>query len=118
MSVFDDVFGAMSVGIAVPTLVDDGHGNEEPEYPTSWSPLDGVDMQPGASQEDSINRNGTAIDYTLYAPIGAALSDDMRVRYPNDESGSVFEVVGEVVRLPDPLGVTDFLKVLLRRWRG
>lgn len=118
MSFFDDVFGAMSVGVDMPALVDDGHGNEEPRYSGAWTHLDGVDMQGGASEEDSINRNGTAIDFTLYAPIDAVLSDDMRVRYPDDESGNVFEVVGEVARLPDPLGVTDYAKVLLRRWKG
>lgn len=113
MSVFEDIFGAFTIGVKDPVRVND-HGNQTVTYLDEANRvIPGCDVQTGNTVEDSANRDGVMIEYTVYAPADADLPDDALVVY----DGQDFEIVGVVRLFVDTFGTT-YRTALLRKWAG
>lgn len=96
-----------------PTLVDDGHGNLEPDWGAPvTADIPGCSVQPGATAEDNANRSGVLIQWTVYAPPTADVAAGDAVVY----SGTRYSVSGEPARWN--VGFMDHKVILLTRWEG
>lgn len=106
-------FATQTITRQRPMLVDDGHGNQIPDWSNPDSlDIPGCSVQPGASQEDLINRDATLIAYTVWAPAGADVNAGDHVTF----GSTIFEVDGEPERWAT--GILDHTKILLTRWEG
>jgi hypothetical protein len=95
-------------------MVDDGHGNMVPDWtmPDTLA-IDGCSVQPGASQEDLVNRDASLIEYTVWMPAGVDVLATDRITIAGRDP---FEIDGEPERWET--GILDHVKVLLKRWVG
>lgn len=87
------------------SLVDDWDNPEEVELP-GWS------LQPGASQEDLLNREATQVAWTAYGPYDSDVVASDRIRLPSGD----YAVIGEPERWKSPTGRVSSTKLLLQRW--
>lgn len=78
-----------------------------PEFPlTGWS------LQPGASVEDSQNRQAVRVDWTAYGPYDADVTAADKIRLPSGD----YSVIGEPERWKSPTGRVSSTKLLLQKW--
>ena len=94
-----------------PERVADGHGG----YEDDWSDpdeltLENCSMQPGASAEDLVNREGVRIDWTVF--VGG--HPDVRFGDRVKDGHTPYAVVGE----PEKWPLLEHTKILLSRWAG
>lgn len=74
--------------------------------------ISGCSVQPGATTEDLINRDGVLIQWTVFAPSGTDIEATDRVKY----LGATYEIDGEPDRWAT--GVLDHVRFFLKRWEG
>lgn len=96
-------------------LVDDGYGNQVPDWstPTSTS-VPGCRLQPEQAGEYVLDREAVVTRWRLFAPDGTDLRATDRVEH----AGEVYEVEGEPERWPSPTGRLAHVEALLRRTEG
>lgn len=96
-------------------LTDDGHGGEyiDRSAETDELVIEGCDVQPGATQEDLQNRDGTLVRWTVYAP-----------GHPDVRSADIvvwqdvpYAVEGEPARWPGSPAVKHTV-IMLKTWEG
>lgn len=96
-------------------LVDDGRGNQARDWANAEEhDSAGWAIDAGDTSEDNENRDGAAVSYTCRGPFGADILGSDRVEL----FGSLFEVVGGVLRQPGPSPVTSHVIVKLTSWSG
>jgi hypothetical protein len=96
-------------------LVDDGRGNKERDWANATERgLTGWAIDAGSTTEDEVNRDGSAVEYTIRGPFAAdiAASDHVRLL------GAVFEITGGILRQPGPSPLTSHTIIRLTRWEG
>lgn len=96
-------------------LVDDGRGNQARDWSQASefeSPGWAVDV--GASGEDTVNRDGESIEYTIRGPFNADLLGSDRVRL----LGGLYRVAGAVGRQPGVSAATSHSVARLVNWEG
>lgn len=99
------------------TINDHGNITQDPDLGNADRlTLDGWTLQPGGTQEDTINRAGSAIDLTAIGPAGADVAADDLIEAPGYPDP--FEIIGEPQRWPSPTGSLDSTVLLLRKWAG
>ena len=96
-------------------LVDDGRGNLAADWDAATeTPSEGWAVDVGASGEDSVNRDGASIEYTIRGPLDADLRHTDRVRL----LGGLFVVDGAVGRQPGISPATSHSVARLVVWEG
>lgn len=96
-------------------LVDDGRGNEDRDWSKAVEhESKGWSIDVGNTAEDTTNRDGDSIEYTLRGPIDADLLASDRVRL----MGGLFLVSGAVGRQPGASALTSHSVVKLKSWEG
>lgn len=96
-------------------LVDDGRGNKARDWSLATeTPSPGWAVDFGASGEDSVNRDGASIEYTIRGPFDADLLHTDRVRL----LGGLYTVEGAVGRQPGVSAATSHSVARLVRWEG
>ena len=98
-----------------PAFVDDGHGNEEPD----WGDVDelsitGCRVQPLSSEEVvAFRESGLEVTKRLLAPLGSDVLPTDRIVY-----GETYDVGNEPQGFRSPMGSADHDEILLRRADG
>lgn len=104
-----------TVGIIRAPKIDDGHGNEDFDWgEQAETESHGWAVDAGATAEDTTNRDGDSIEYTLRGPYRADVLATDRVRF----EGDVFLIEGAVMRQPGPSALTSHTIIRLIRWAG
>ncbi|UGS26326.1 hypothetical protein K8F61_17120 [Microbacterium resistens] len=104
-----------SITIVRAPLVEDGRGNEARDWEhAAESASAGWAIDVGASGEDTVNRDGSSVAYTLRGPFAADVQATDRVRL----FGDLYDVDGGVLRQPGPSPVTSHTIIRLIRWEG
>lgn len=96
-------------------LVDDGYGNESPDWdnPTETT-VPGCRVQPERGDDYVLDREAVITRWRLFAPAGTDLRATDRVEHQD----VVYEVEGSVERWPSPTGSLAHVEALLRRAEG
>jgi hypothetical protein len=96
-------------------LADDGHGSQAIDRSANPAVLviPGCDVQPGATQEDLQNRDGTLVQWTVYAPG----HPDVRSTDAVVWQGVEYAVEGEPARWPGSPAVKHTV-IMLKTWEG
>lgn len=96
-------------------LADDGRGNQVRDWANAAeAPLSGWAIDAGATAEDTTNRDGSSVAYTLRGPVDADIKATDRARL----FGETFLVDGGVTRQPGPTARTSHCIVQLILWEG
>lgn len=96
-------------------LVEDGRGNESRNWSEATeTPSVGWAVDAGSTIDDSTNRDGSAVEYTIRGPYAVDVAATDRVRL----LGGVFEITGGVMRVPGPSALTSHTIIRLTRWDG
>lgn len=89
------------------------HGSLVPDWGEAEEvTLEGWSLQPGASQEDLLNREATQVAWTAFGPYDADVIASDRIRLPSGD----YSVIGEPERWKSPTGRVSNTKLLLQRW--
>ncbi|WP_431881573.1 phage head completion protein [Micromonospora chalcea] len=96
-------------------LVDDGYGNEAPDWanPTRVD-VTGCRLQPIPAEDYVLDREAVTTRWRLFAPPGIDLRATDRVEH----NGAVYDVDGDPQRWPSPTGRLNHVEALLRRTEG
>lgn len=98
-----------------PARVADGHGGLEDDFTdVPLVPLPGWAVDAGATIEDSQNREGELIRFTVRGPIDADVQAGDRITYDGDQ----YQIEGAPMKQPGPSSRTSHVILLLRRWEG
>ncbi len=96
-------------------LVDDGRGNRTRDWAAATeTPLAGWAVDAGTGEEDTVNRDGASIAYTIRGPLNADLAPTDRVRL----FGGLYEVDGGIGRQPGISTATSNCVAQLTAWEG
>ena len=96
-------------------LVDDGRGNEMPDWNAAVDIVSpGWAIDTSGSADDTANRDGASNTYTLRGPFAADVRATDRVVL----FGEVFLISGSVQRQPGVTAMTSHTLVVLNRWEG
>jgi hypothetical protein len=96
-------------------MVADGRGGHEPDYTrTTDEPIAGWAADAGNTVEDTTNRDGASVEWTLRGPFEA----DVQRHDHIELFGHDYEIDGEVLRQPGPTGATSHTILRLVRWVG
>lgn len=96
-------------------VIDDGRGNLTPDWSSvTETPSPGWAVDAGDTSEDTTNRDGASVSYTLRGPWNVDVRGSDRVVM----FGDVYEVFGDVLRQPGPTQLTSHVIVRLTRWEG
>lgn len=108
-------FARQSLTRQRPQMVTD-HGTSVPDWskPTSDLTIPRWSVQPGASEEDRVNRQGSLIQWTAFGPPDADVRADDRIVF----NGTEYAIDGEPLRWPSPTGRLDHTVLYLKRWEG
>jgi hypothetical protein len=94
-----------------PTVID--HGNDVDDWDNATSrALTGCSVQPGGGNEDRDNRDAITTVWTVYADLGADVTDRDRV----EVNGVRYDIDGPIRRYET--GVLDHLEIPLRNVEG
>lgn len=94
-------------------LVDDGHGNESPDWGHAADvPLPGWSIQPGTTAVDRVNRDGAKVAWTAFGPADADVLATDRFLVDGDE----YVTDGAPQRWAT--GILDHTVLYLVRWTG
>lgn len=109
------VFGTQTVTFVEPALVDD-RGTLVPDWDdTTDHEVPGCDVQPGASQEAILARQGVTIRWTVFAPHGTPVTAHWGARI----DGRLYQVEGEPPRWSGSIsGYMNHVIVYLVDWQG
>ncbi len=96
-------------------LVDDGRGNQARDWDhATETTIPGWSVDAGSTVEDEVNRDASAVEYTIRGPLTADVAATDRVRL----LGSLYLVTGGVLRQPGPSPLTSHMILRLTRWEG
>jgi len=92
------------------------HGSQVADWsqPSSDATIPGWSVQPGATEEDRVNRDGALIQWTCFGPAGADVQPDDRIVY----DGKQYAVDGEPSAWKSPTGSVSHTVLYLKRWEG
>lgn len=101
------------VRVRYPTI--DDHGTSVPDYDAepAETTLTGFWVEPIESQEDNDGRLAVLSGYSVVGPYDVDLKSTDRVSF----AGEVYELAGDVMRVPSPTGALNASKFSLRRWK-
>lgn len=74
--------------------------------------IPGWSLQPGASTEDTANRDAVRVDWTAHGPYDADVTATDKIRLPSGD----YSVVGAPERWKSPTGRVSSTKLLLQLW--
>ena len=98
-----------------PTMVSDGRGGQEPDYASTTDiAITGWAADAGNTVEDTTNRDGASIEWTLRGPFDADVQRHDLITLFGDD----YLIDGEVLRQPGPTGATSHTILRLVRWVG
>ena len=98
-----------------PNRVDDGHGGLEDDWiGVDAVPLPGWAIDAGATAADTVNREGSLIQFTARGPIGADVRAGDRITF----DGERYAIDGAPAKQPGPSSRTSHMLLLLKRWEG
>ena len=104
-----------TIAVVRAPLVNDGRGNMTRDWSkASEHESKGWAIDAGPTAEDTTNRDGASIAYTLRGPFNADLLASDRVRL----YGALYEVDGAVARQPGVSAATSHSVVSLVAWEG
>lgn len=96
-------------------LVDDGRGNLARDWDEATeATIPGWAVDVGSTVEDTVNRDGSAVEYTIRGPLAADVAATDRVRF----MGGLYEIAGGVLRQPGPSALTSHTIIRLSLWEG
>lgn len=96
-------------------LVDDGRGNKSRDWAAAEEhESEGWSIDVGATGEDTVNRDGASIAYTVRGPLDADIAATDRVRL----LGGLYDVEGAIGRQPGVSAFTSHCIVQLTAWEG
>lgn len=98
-----------------PARVSDGHGGFENDFTdVPLVPLSGWSVDAGATIEDTQNRDGELIQFTVRGPIDSDVQSGDRITYDGDQ----YQIEGAPMKQPGPSSRTSHVTLLLKRWEG
>lgn len=98
-----------------PLRVADGHGGFEDDFTgVPLVPLPGWAVDAGATVEDTQNRDGALIRFTVRGPIDSDVLAGDRITYDGDR----YQIEGAPAKQPGPSSRTSHVTLLLKRWEG
>lgn len=96
-------------------MVDDGYGNQTPDWSApSRADVAGCRLQPLPVEDYTLDREAVTTRWRLFAPAGTDLRATDRVEHQDE----VYEVEGDPERWPSPTGRLAHVEALLRRTEG